>query len=168
MSYSVKMTIGRKNMPGVIIRPFVDKDAQPVYAMVQNAIDISYRGVYPPEAIEFFKEHHSMVTIQSDAINGYTVVAEQQHEIIGSGTLLGNEIRRVYIRPPYQNHGVGNALYCELEREALRRKLAQLELHGSLVSKCFWELLGFAVVFEGDIPMMNNQKLHYYRMCKKL
>jgi hypothetical protein len=48
-------------------------DLAAVYALVQSTIEVSYAGVYPPEAIEFFKNHHSQENIMKDIERGYIV-----------------------------------------------------------------------------------------------
>ncbi len=150
------------------IRKFEEKEAAFLYRMVQDAIDISYRKVYPPEAVDYFKEHHSMGDILSDASLGYTVVADCSGEMLGTGTLLDTNVRRVYINPLHRYKGIGKLIVAELERRALDEMIVSLDLSASLVSKRFWESCGFMVQSEDSLPVGNNQKLHYYTMVKVL
>jgi len=150
------------------IRKLNEEDLQSVYRLIQNTIDISYREVYPREAIEFFKDYHSEELILNDAITGYTVVAACNSEVLGTGTLLGTNIRRVFISPLHQHRSIGKMLVQELERKALNEKLATLDLASSLVSRQFWESLGYVLQSEEYIPVRNDQKLYFYRMVKTL
>lgn len=151
-----------------IVRRFDAEDLPAVYALVHNTIDISYGGVYPEEALELFRPYHARETVVNDAAGGYTVVAEVDGIIVATGTLLDTNIRRVFVSPPYQRRGIGLLVARELEREALSRKLASLDLGASLVSRHFWESRGFTVVREGFIPARNGKKLRYYEMVKIL
>ena len=150
------------------MRQLKHEDIESVFGLIQNTIDVSYYGVYPTEAIEFFKDYHSAEHIISDAATGYTIVAECNGEILGTGTLLGTNIRRVFVRPLHQHRGIGKLIVQELEIKASTEKSATLDLEASLVSRQFWELLGFVAQREEYIPVQNGQKLHYCKMVKTL
>ena len=152
----------------VQIREFIKDGLLSVYRLVQDTIDISYREAYPKEAIEFFKDYHSKEQILNDVATGYTVVAECSSEIIGTGSLSSTHISRVFVSPLYQHRGTGKLIVRELEKKALLDKSATLDLEASLVSKQFWESLGFVVQREEYIPVRNDQRLDYYRMTKTL
>ncbi len=150
------------------IREFTEKDITAIYGLLQNTIDISYRGVYPPEAVKLFKDYHSEQQILSDGTEGYTIVAVYNGEVVGTGTLAGDHISRVYVAPQYQHSGIGKMIVRELENKALEEKLTTINLDGSLVSREFWESLGYSVGKEDSIPVENHQRLYLYRMSKSL
>jgi len=150
------------------IREFTEEDVAGLYRVLQNTIDISYRGVYPPEAVKLFKDYHSEKQILSDAADGYTIIAEYNGEIIGTGTLAGDHISRVYIEPRYQNVGIGKMIVRELENKALAENITVINLDGSLASREFWESLGYNVRKEDYIPVENEKRLYLYRMSKSL
>ena len=150
------------------IREFNKEDLGSVYRLIQHTIDTSYHEAYPREAIEFFKDYHSKEHILDDAATGYTVVAECNYEVLGTGTLLGINIRRVFVSPLHQNKGIGKLIVWELERKASLEKITTLDLEASLVSRQFWESLGFVVEREDYVPVRNNQNLSYYKMVKTL
>ena len=155
-------------MRDIQIREFNKEDLRSVYRLIQHTIDTSYHEAYPREAIAFFKDYHSKEHILDDAVTGYTVVAEYNCEVLGTGTLLGINIRRVFVSPLHQYKGIGKLIVRELERKASLDKLTTLELEASLVSRQFWESLGFLVEREDYVPVRNNQKLSYYKMVKTL
>jgi len=148
------------------IREFKREDLRFVKHLINETIDISYAGVYPEEANELFKEHHSEENILNDAETGYTIIIEFDGMIIGTGTLVGTNVRRVFIDPPYQYRGVGKSIIHELEEYALRQDITDLELYATPVSKQFWSSRGFILQEEVQIPLENNQKLSYYKMIK--
>jgi N-acetylglutamate synthase-like GNAT family acetyltransferase len=143
-------------------------DLAAVYALVQKTIEVSYGGVYPPEAIEFFKNHHSRENILQDIAKGYIVMAESGGQILGTGTLLGTNVRRVFINPEYQRQGIGKIIAEKLERKARANGLAKLDLSASLKSRQFWEARGFTSTKEFALPVANGQKLIFYEMTKTL
>jgi GNAT superfamily N-acetyltransferase len=105
----------------VILRIFEPADIEPVYILVMGTIDKSYTGVYPEEAIRFFKQYHCKENIYDDYLNGYTIIAELEREIVGTGTLLGANIRRVFVNKCYQGHGLGKLIMKKLENRASKR-----------------------------------------------
>ena len=74
----------------VKIRKFDREEVNLLYKMIQATIDISYCKVYPGEAVDYFKECHSIGDILNDGKHGYMVIAEYNGEILGTGTLLDN------------------------------------------------------------------------------
>ncbi len=149
------------------LREFRREDLQAVKRLIQKTIDISYHDVYPEEAIEYFKDYHSEEPILSDARDGYTIVLEFYEKIIGTGTLLYANIRRVFIDPSYQHKGFEKLVMHKLEERALAKGISTLDLSASLVSKRFYDSLGY-VTQKGDyIPVRNNQQLIYHAMIKK-
>jgi len=152
----------------ILIREFTEKDLESVYGLIQNAVAISYRDIYPEEALDLYKEYHNRDNILNDATAGYCVVAENGSEIVGTGTLLEGNVRRVYINPSYQHTGIGKQLYNEMEKKAKVYNNAVLELGASLIARRFWESLGFTVISEEFVPIKNDKKLQFYRMTKSL
>lgn len=151
-----------------IIRRFNDDDLPSVYELVQNTIDFSYRPDYPEKVIEFFKEYHTRESILDDAKNGYTIVALQDGEIAGTGTLLGANIRRVFISPLYQRRGIGTLIADELEKKAAADNQSILDLSSALGSRTFWESRGFIIQEELFAPAGKDRIIHYYSMIKTL
>lgn len=150
------------------IRRFNKEDLQSVYQLIQNTIDISYQEAYPKGAVEFFKNYHSEEQILNDAAAGYTLVAESNDEIVGTGTLCGTHIQRVFVSPLHQHRGIGKTIVQGLERKASVEKPTILYLEASLVSRQFWESLGYVIQKEDYIPVEKDQELHYYNMKKSL
>ena len=145
---------------------FREEDLSSLRRLILSTIDASYTGVYPVEAIEFFKDYHSEQQILDDATAGCTVVAGYGTVIAGTGTLIGTNIRRVFVHPRHQHRGIGKLIVRELERRAQIEGSPTIDLEASLVSIPFWESLGFAVQGEDHIPVKNGQTLRYSRMVK--
>ena len=150
------------------MRQFDEKDLPSLRGLIRNTIDVSYHGVYPPQAIDFFKEYHSEKSILDDAAAGYTLVAECGGQMVGTGTLLGTNVRRVFTSSQHQHRGIGRAIAQKLEKKAQKGQSAAIELDASMVSRRFWESLGFTVSGEYFVPVGDGQKLYYYRMVKCL
>ena len=81
-------------------------DLQAVYDLVQTTIQVSYGDIYPPEAIVFFRTT-TVKKIVKDLKAGYILVADCDGQTVGTGTLSGKEVRRVFIDAEFQGHGIG-------------------------------------------------------------
>jgi GNAT superfamily N-acetyltransferase len=152
----------------ITIREFTAGDSAVVYSLIQKTIEISYPEIYPPEAVKAFKDYHSEKNLLNDAAAGYTVVAGEDDEIVGTGTLFGEDMRRVYIHPDYQSRGIGRLVALELEKKAVAAGVPAITLAATVKSKKFWESLGFVLDKEDFMPVDNGVKLYFYRMSKKL
>jgi len=149
------------------IRQFREEDLPAVHRLIIETINVSYHDVYPQEAIDFFKDYHDEKNILSEAAAGYTIVAEEKGAITGTGTLYGANIRRVFVSPRHQKRGIGELIARELLKKASEKNLTSLDLSASLVSRPFWEKLGFTVRGEYSLPVDNGRKLHFYEMVKE-
>ncbi len=149
------------------IREFCREDLDTAVSLIHHVVDISYREVYPANALKLYKEFHSRENILNDAENGYCIIAENSCRIVGSGTLLDDGIRRVYIDPSYQKSGIGKKIYQELENKALQTGLLRLGLGASVIARGFWESVGFVFEEEVDIPA-GDEQLKFYMMSKSL
>ena len=148
------------------LRQMKKSDLQSVYELVLKTIQVSYADVYPPEAIEFFKNYHNQDDILKDAVSGYSIVAESDGLILGTGTLLEMNVCRVYIDPQQQHQGIGKLIVKKLEQKAKALGLEKLDLCASPKSRRFWESAGFVLLGEFFIPVANDKKLIYYEMTK--
>ena len=148
------------------VRDFAAEDLDEVRRLVCGTIDACYRDVYPPEAIDYFKEYHSQAHILEDAAEGYTVVVEADRRIIGTGTLLAASVRRVFVDPACQHQGFGNLIMRILEQRAAAEGVRAIALSSSITAKRFYDRLGYAAEGEDLLPVQGDERLVYYPMVK--
>jgi len=151
-----------------VLREFEKSDLGTVKQLVDRTIDISYADAYPAEATAFFKEYHSEAQILDDAENSYVVVLEADGEVIGTGTLSGTTIGRVFVEPSRQGLGWGKVIMRRLEDQARANGVRTADLSSSLVAKPFYDALGYTVQEERSIPLENDRELRYYAMIKRI
>jgi GNAT superfamily N-acetyltransferase len=150
------------------LRIFRVTDLDTLHSLVMETIDRSYSVVYPAQAVRFFKQYHCKDNIYSDCLNGYTVVAGFQGEVLGTGTLLHSNIRRVFVRKNYQRLGIGKIIMEDLESRAAIQGYGSVDLSASLVAKGFYVSLGYDVEEERCLRVENGIGLHYSQMSKRL
>ncbi|MHC4154274.1 MAG: GNAT family N-acetyltransferase [Planctomycetota bacterium] len=150
------------------MRKFKPSDLSVVKELIYRAIDVCYTGVYPKEAVQFFKEWHCDENILKGAREGYTIVLEKAGRIVGAGTLVAGEIVRVFVEPACQRQGYGKVIMCRLEEEAMSLGLSIIRLGASLRSKTFYDDLGYRTLEKTFLQVENNERLDYYKMEKRL
>ena len=87
---------------------------------------------------------------------------------MGTGTLLGKEISRVFVAPDFQGRGIGKLIVSHLERCAAENGVKAVYLTSTAVSKAFYESLGYLVI-EGEVfSSEGSLAVGYFRMKRTL
>ena len=102
------------------IREFEPSDLPAAHSLIQRTIDACYPSAYPPRAVAYFKEFHSLDAILDRASVGRVVVAERNGAIVATGALVAHEITGVFVAPECQGEGLGSLIMDDLERAAAR------------------------------------------------
>lgn len=151
-----------------LTRLFFEPDLVAVKALVDRTIDVSYAGVYPPAAIAFFKDYHCCENILDDARAGHTLVIEENGILLATGTLLGTNVRRMFVDPAAQGRGLGQALILRLEEHARVLGLTELDLSSSLPSHDFYLHSDYITDREEALSLPGGEMLRFYAMSKTL
>src|SRR5207244_3812103 len=93
----------------VSIRRFQESDLCQLVRLISETIGISYAEVYPPRAVQFFKDFHSEKKIADRSKTGTTLVIEEDGELMATGSLVGGEILAVFVHPRLQK---GSRVYA--------------------------------------------------------
>ena len=150
------------------IREFKKTDLAAVKGLADETIDICYTGVYCAEVVQFFKDWHTKEKILQNAADGFTIVLEQSGRIVGTGTIVADEIARVFVNPEFQKRGFGKLIMDKLEGKALSTGAGLVKLDASIPSKKFYDLLGYITLEKTFIEVENNKRLDFYKMQKNL
>ena len=145
----------------VLIRKFKTSDLDTVRGLIEHTVDVCYSDVYQKEAVRFFKDWHCDENVLKDAKEGHTIVLERDSRIIGTGTFVGNEIKRLFVEPVFQNTGFGKILMHKLEEKALLAGVGNVKLDASLPSKKFYDSLGYVTLEETFVELENGTRLDY-------
>ncbi len=153
-----------------MIREFNATDLLPLHRMICETIDASYPVIYPPRAVMFFKEHHSIreITKRSSAGKILLLISEQDGSILATGSIIGSEIAGVFVSHAHQRQGYGKAIMARLEQMAKYNGISKLTLSISLPSKQFYERLGYKVLAERVIDVGGGERLKYWPGEKEL
>lgn len=150
------------------IRMFRESDLIPVLNLIHQTIDSCYSGVYPPRAVQFFKEFHSEEKVLQRHQEGVLLVVEQDGNVIATGAIVGNDIFGVFVHPGFQHCGHGGTLMRELEKKAKAKGCTKAELSVSLPSRGFYVRLGYDMLEGCSMDVGEGQHLDYWKACKSL
>src|SRR6267378_6894891 len=93
----------------VSIRRFQESDLCQLVRLISETIGISYAAVYPPRAVQFFKDFHSEKKIADRSKTGTTLVVEEDGGLVATGSLVGGEILAVFVHPRCKKAVAGKA-----------------------------------------------------------
>jgi GNAT superfamily N-acetyltransferase len=150
------------------IRQFRDDDVASITHLIHHTIDVCYTRVYPPRAIQFFKDFHSPDGILKRSKEGVILVMERAGEVIGTGAIVDQEIYGVFVEPTVQGRGYGKVIMHELETRARARGHHEVALSVSLPSRKFYEGLGYVICDEAHIDVGEGQRLDFWKAKKSL
>lgn len=152
----------------IVIREYDEGDLLPVHKLIYKTIDACYIGVYPPRAVEYFKEFHSLEQIDERNTRGQIIIIEKSGAILATGSIVEGDIFAVFVDPESQGNGYGSVLMHELESRAKKMSIRKIELSVSLPSRKFYEKLNYAITDELSIDVGEGQQLRYWKATKQL
>jgi GNAT superfamily N-acetyltransferase len=152
----------------ISIRGFRKEDLNQLKDLIDKTIDANY-GYYPIEFVTYWKENlHSKKSILKDSAGGFIAIAESSGKIVGTGTVIGDEISRVFVDPQYQRKGIGKLVMDKLEKQAIAEGVSIVHLTSTASSKLFYDSLGYLSLQGKIFSAENSQEIGYYQMSKQL
>lgn len=143
------------------------EDAKYIYGIVQDTVREVYPKYYLTEIVNMFCEFHSEKNIEEDIGNGKTYVLLENNRIIGTGTVNGNHITRVYVLPDFQGKGFGTFVMDQLEDE-IGKRYGTAETDASLPACRFYYDRGYRTTDHGIWECAGGVIQVYEIMEKKL
>ena len=149
------------------IVPAQEKDLADVRYITQTTIRSVYPHYYPAGAVRFFSEHHSDEHILADLKGGKVYLLESEGRPVGTVTISGNEINRLFVLPEMQHRGFGKAL-LEFAESKMWEKYPVIRLDASLPAKRIYRKRGYVDTEYHVIDTENGDHLCYDVMERKL
>lgn len=125
------------------IKQAYKEDLQVVKCITIETINQIYPHYYPKGAVEFFVEHHNDTNIINDIEAGkvFLCVNEEGHPV-GTVSIKGNDICRLFVLPEYQGQGYGRMLLDFAENEIIK-KYEEIMIDASLPAKRIYLKRGY-------------------------
>ncbi len=132
-------------------------DFETVRRITQETIRAVYPRYYPFGAVEFFCRHHSDENIQADIASGKVYLLCDDETVVGTVTVSGNGINRLFVLPQFQRRGCGRALLDFAEQKILTR-YDTIRIDASLPAKQIYLKRGY---LETEYHMIRTENGDY-------
>lgn len=143
------------------------KDFYKVKRITQTAIKEIYPRYYPEGAVEFFLSHHSDSSIVGDIGSGCVFLClDEWGDAVGTVTVRGNEILRLFVLPKHQGKGLGREL-LNFAEQTVAAEHEEAVIDASLPAKGIYLKRGYKETGYNIIPA-GEDFLCYDVMKKKL
>ncbi|MBR6146740.1 MAG: GNAT family N-acetyltransferase [Lachnospiraceae bacterium] len=117
-------------------------DFESVKRITQTTIKTVYPKYYPAGAVQFFCDHHSDEKILEDIKANRVYLIENEENEVGTVTICGNEINRLFVLTKYQHMGYGRAL-MDFAEKMISKETDTVVLDASLPAKKIYLLRGY-------------------------
>lgn len=142
-----------------------EMDLGVVREITQTTIDAVYPKYYPQGAVAFFKHHHNDENILADIRADIVYLLRDEGELVGTVTVKGNDINRLFVLPNCQHKGYGRFLLDFAENE-IRKNFDEIMLDASLPAKRIYLKRGYREVEYNQIETPNGDFLCFDLMRK--
>jgi LuxR family maltose regulon positive regulatory protein len=144
------------------------KDILMIQKLVYTTISAIYPKYYPTDVVRFFIDYHSNDNIKKAINKEFVLLIKKDDQFIGTGSISGNEIKRMFVLPEFQNKGYGSLLLNRLEQKAAEDGYTSVELDSSLPAYGLYERKGYLPIKNERIVTPSGQVLFYHRMSKRI
>ena len=134
--------------------------------IVQTTINTVYPKYYPGGAVDFFLKHHSDKNIKNSIEDDEVYLFSENNTIIGTGTINGNEIDRLFILPEFQGKCFGTKALDYFESEILK-KYEDVVLSASFPAFEMYQKRGYVPFQYNKLLTENGDYLCFFNMRLK-
>lgn len=150
------------------IRKAALSDLDAVKSIVKTTISEIYPHYYPKGAVDFFLEHHNDNNIIADITKGLVFLCcDPKQRIVGTVTIKGNEILRLFVLPDSQGNGYGRELLNFAEK-TISDNFSEIMIDASLPAKGIYLKRGYKEIEYKVLRVKCGDLLCYDVMVKKL
>lgn len=140
-------------------------DLEPVLQIAHDTISEIYSHYYAEGVVEFFLGHHSREHILSDIEEGIVWLLEEDGGIVGTVTIEGNAVNRLFVLPEWQSHGYGSWL-MDFAEDKIAERFTHVHIDSSLAAKEMYLKRGYKEKKTCRILADNGDILIYDEMEK--
>ena len=130
------------------IRLAQDGDADHISALVQHTIRVSNSQDYSAAIIDRVADSFSAEAVLGLIRQRVVFVAVDAENLVGTASLDGEVVRRVFVHPEMQGRGIGHRLMNAIEALANQQGVVALRVPASLTAKPFYARLGYVEIKE--------------------
>lgn len=142
-------------------------DLEKILQITHETISEIYPHYYAEGVVQFFLEHHSRENVLSDIEDGIVWLLEEEDCPMGTVTIKGNVVNRLFVLPEYQSRGYGSQLMDFAEKK-IAEQFTHVQIASSLAAKEMYVKLGYQQKRTCRIPAGNGDILIYDEMEKNI
>lgn len=140
-------------------------DLETVRHIVCDTVQKIYPNYYPQEVVEFFINHHSEENIRQDIEDAKVYLLFENNECVGTGTVDGEYMNRVFVSTIHQRKGYGSKIMDFIE-EKIAIDHDKIVLDSSLPAFNIYLKRGYkAIEFHEEIT--ENGRVLCYQVMQK-
>lgn len=150
------------SMSTITIRTAAATDTAAIARLIERAVRVSNAPDYPPDIIKLIVANFTAERVAQKMAERDVFVGLMSEAMIGTVSLGGGKLHSLFVEPDRQGQGIGRRLVEHLERHAIDRGLAKLDVSSSITARLFYEKLGYQLLtFEprqnGSTFLMSKQ-----------
>lgn len=142
------------------------EDLKVVQKLVYETIQAIYPNYYPQEVVEFFINHHSEESITQDIQSAKVYLLFENNECVGTGTIDGEYMNRVFVSPNHQRKGYGSKIMDFIENE-ISMEHDRILLDSSLPAFKMYIKRGYKAIEYYEETVGSGRVLCYHLMEKE-
>ncbi len=131
-----------------------------------ETINSIYPHYYPEGAVDFFISHHNDKNIAEDIESGFVYLLSENNNFVGTVTIKGNELLRLFVPSEFQGKGYGRTLLDFAETEIFKNH-NEILISASLPAKNIYLKRGYKETSFNTIKTDNGDFLCYDSMIKE-
>ena len=90
-------------------------DLDGICAVIGDSVRTVYPLYYTGEFVDFFLSLHEKSAVLSDIMSRIVYCARLDGRVVGTVTVCGNTVKRLFVSPRYMRRGIGSALMDRAE-----------------------------------------------------
>lgn len=142
-------------------------DLEGVLQITHETISEIYSHYYAQGVVEFFLRHHSRGHVLSDIEEGIVWVLEEEGSMVGTVTIKGDAVNRLFVLPSYQSKGYGSHL-MDFAENKIAERFSHVHIDSSLAAKEMYLKRGYREKKTCRILTDNGDILIYDEMGKRV
>ena len=149
--------MSNNKLDDVSIKEIYEEDLIKVKYLIDEVSDFAYKSLIPKEGYEYLKSNlWSLEILKKDAREGYTIVVKDDDKIIGTGTIVGDYISKIYVKPEYHGRGIGKLIVKYLEDKAKSNGVKTIFLASNVSAEKFYTKLGYKTTENKEMSTPNG------------
>lgn len=127
----------------MIIREFLNQDATELSSLMRETVITSNSKDYSKEAVQCLVNEYSPERLIKDSKKMDIFVASESSKLLGTISLVGDRISKMFVLPAVQGKKIGSELIRHVEAFAKKEGKTTLRVRSSITAYGFYQKLGY-------------------------